>query len=211
MATASPTAEGASGFGKNYCVLNLDLMTILIEAVKDTTEGQKLVSSCSRWNDAVHKKYPRPLTIFTSLFFDPTEPELEKDAPFTKLIEGFGPFAAGSPGVQIASDFTVDEKDVILQKIRWYVGAGNNLEQILKAQNIDTVIISGLSLSGVVMSTVYRLFDLDYSIYVISDNVLDLPLDHDAEVSKVMLGTLLPKMNLRLVSVDEALHMLEQS
>jgi nicotinamidase-related amidase len=47
----------------------------------------------------------------------------------------------GSAGVQIASNFTVDERDIVLQKTRWYAGAGNSLEQILKAQNIDTVII----------------------------------------------------------------------
>jgi nicotinamidase-related amidase len=32
---------------------------------------------------------------------------------------------------------------------------------------------SGLTLSGAVMATVYRLFDLDYNIYVVDDNVLD--------------------------------------
>lgn len=141
MAPTQQFAAGPSNFGKNYCVLNLDLMSILIEAVKDTSAGQAFISSCSRWNDAVHEKYPRPLTIFTSLFFEPTEPELAKDAPFTKLVKSFGSFPAGSPGVQIASDFTVDEKDITLQKTRWYGGAANRLEQILKAQNIDTIII----------------------------------------------------------------------
>lgn len=61
------------------------------------------------------------------------------------------------------------------------------------------------------MSTVYRLFDLDYNIYVISDNVLELPPDGNPEFSKAMLDTLLPKMNLSPISLDEALQMLEQS
>lgn len=68
-----------------------------------------------------------------------------------------------------------------------------------------------MSLSGVVMSTVYRLFDLDYNIYVISDNVLELPPDEHTDVSKVMLETLLPKMNSRSISIGEALQILEQS
>ena len=62
-----------------------------------------------------------------------------------------------------------------------------------------------------VMSTIYRLFDLDYNIYVISDNVLELPLSDHAEVSKVMLHTLLPKMNLRVISLGEAMLALEQT
>lgn len=70
---------------------------------------------------------------------------------------------------------------------------------------------SGLSLSGVVMSTIYRLFDLDYNIYVISDNVIELPVDQNEAFSKVMLRQLIPKMNLRVISLDEALVALENS
>ena len=65
---------------------------------------------------------------------------------------------------------------------------------------------SGLTLSGVVMSTVYRFFDLDFNIYVITDNVLELPVDQNEAFSKVMLETLLPKMGLKPITFDEALQ-----
>ncbi|EXL71429.1 hypothetical protein FOPG_12819 [Fusarium oxysporum f. sp. conglutinans race 2 54008] len=200
-------------FGRNYAVLNLDLMTILIEAVKDTPEGQAFISNSVRWNEAIHTKDHRPLTVFTSLFFsNHSQPELAGcQAPFTKLVRGFDPFVKGSPTVKIDSRFMIDEKDILLQKTRWYAGMGNALEQILKAQNIDTVIISGLSLSGVVMSTIYRLSDLDFTIYVISDNVLELPVQHHEEFSRVLLGSLLAKMNIRVISIEEALRALEWS
>jgi len=45
-----------------------------------------------------------------------------------------------------------------------YAGAGNGLEEILRAQQIDTVIMSGIRTSGVILSTAYRLFDLDYKV-----------------------------------------------
>ncbi|KAI0376793.1 Isochorismatase hydrolase [Hypomontagnella monticulosa] len=198
-------------FGKSYAVLHLDLMTCLIDAVANTSEGKAFVSNCVRWNEAVHKKDPQPPTIFTSLFFNPGEPELAVDAPFTRLLQDFGPFAVGTPPVQISSHFATQEKDIVLQKTRWYAGAGNNLEQILRARNIDTVILSGLSLSGVVMSTVYRLFDLDYTVYVISDNVLELPPHHHQEYSQVLLRSLMPKMNLKVISIEQALGALERS
>lgn len=35
----------------------------------------------------------------------------------------------------------MDEKDLVLQKTRWSASTGNALEQILKAQNITTLII----------------------------------------------------------------------
>lgn len=59
------------------------------------------------------------------------------------------------------------------------------------------------------MATVYRLFDLDYNIYVIKDNVLDLPVDDNEAFSKVLLGTLLPKMNLEVINLDEAISALK--
>lgn len=138
--TQQPTGRRLT-FGKNYAVLNLDLMSILIDAIKDMAVGKAFVSNCTRWNDAVHQKDPRPLTIFSSLSFTPGEMGLGKDAPFSRLVEGFGSFATGPSGTQIAPDFKVDSQDIILQKTRWYAGAGNSLKQILRTQNIDTVIV----------------------------------------------------------------------
>ncbi|KAH8887219.1 Isochorismatase hydrolase [Thozetella sp. PMI_491] len=210
-----PTQQASpptSGFGSQWAVLNLDLTSLLIDNIKEHPAGQALIANCVCWNDAIHQKLPRPLTIFTTLSFsDSTRLQLTKGSPFAKLIEAYGTFEEGSAEVQIASSFKVDDKDIILHKTRWYAGAGNTLEEILRENNIDTVILSGLTLSGVVMSTVYRLFDLDYNIYVISDTVMELPLDDHAEFSTLLLGTLLRKMNLNVISLDQALQMLQVS
>ncbi|KAJ5092546.1 cysteine hydrolase family protein [Penicillium alfredii] len=195
-------------FGQHYAILNLDWICLLINAIEETPEGKSMIASCSIWNDAVHSKSKRPLTIFTTLAFNRGQLELEANKPFARLIAPFGSFEDGSPGVKIDSRFMVDEKDVVLRKTRWSATTGNNLEQILKAQGIDTVVISGLSLSGVVMATIYRLFDLDFNIYVIRDNVVELPVDQDEAFSKVMLEALIPKMNLRVISLDEAIQAL---
>ncbi|RFU78621.1 hypothetical protein TARUN_3591 [Trichoderma arundinaceum] len=199
-------------FGRRYAVLNLDFMNILFDIAKGTPEGQQFVSSCSRWVEAVHKRDPRPLTIFTTLYFtNPSQAELPSEAPFTKLVNGFARFDEHNPAVKVPSCMNVDDKDIVFQKTRWYGGAGNTLEKTLEEHDIDTVIISGLSLSGVVMSTVYRLFDLDYIIYVISDNVLELPASHHEKFSAVLLDTLMPKMNLKAITLEEALEALEHS
>ena len=141
MTLSQDPANGVPTFGKRYAVLNLDFMSVLIDFVKDTAAGKDFISNCSRWIDAVHKKDPQPLTVFTTLYFSAGSPQLSKDAPFTKLLEGFGSFEAGVPTVELWPEFSVEKKDVVLQKTRWYAGAGSSLEQILRAQNIDTVII----------------------------------------------------------------------
>jgi nicotinamidase-related amidase len=70
---------------------------------------------------------------------------------------------------------------------------------------------SGLGLSGVVTDTAYRLFDLDYNVYVIRDNVSELPLKQMAEVAHVMMDILLPKMALSVISLEEAIEALRRS
>jgi nicotinamidase-related amidase len=90
----------------------------------------------------VHKKDARPLNIFTTLYFStPSQAELPAGAPFTKLVNGFAQFDEHSPIVKIPSYLNVDDKDIVLQKTRWYGGAGNDLEGILKRNNIETVVI----------------------------------------------------------------------
>lgn len=128
-------------FGDNYAVLNLDWMSVLIDSIKNTSEGRAMIENCSNWNNAVHQKSPRPLTVFSTLSFNSGQPEVQPNSPFANLIAPYGKFANGSPEVQIDGHFKIDEKDLVLQKTRWSATMGNALEQILKAQNIKTVII----------------------------------------------------------------------
>lgn len=128
-------------FGRNFAVLNVDWMSILIEAIQDTTEGKSFIENISRWNNVVHQKEMRPLTLFSTLALKFGQPELEANTPFSDLIAPFGTFEEGSPEVQIDPQFLVDEKDVIIHKTRWSATTGNSLEQILKANKIDTVVV----------------------------------------------------------------------
>lgn len=135
------SAQGPVDFEQHYAVLNLDWIGLLISAIESTPEGKSMISSCAKWNDAVHSKTNRPLTLFTTLTFNRGRPELEANKPFARLISSFCSFEDGTPGIEIDPRFTVDEKDVVLWKTRWSATTGNNLDQILKAQGIDTVII----------------------------------------------------------------------
>lgn len=128
-------------FGEHYAILNIDWMSVLINAVEETPEGKALFSSLTRWNNAIHRRVNQPLTIFTTLAFSRGQPEVETNKPFSRLIASFGSFEEGSPNTAIDPRFMIDKNDILLQKTRWSVTTGSNLEQILKAQGIDTVII----------------------------------------------------------------------
>lgn len=133
--------ETLMSFGKRYAILNLDWMTVLLAACEETPQGTKLIENLSKWHDRIHQMNERPLTVYTTLAFNRGQPELEANKPFARLIESFGTFEFGTPSAEIDKRFQLDEKDVVLRKTRWCATTGNNLEQILKAQGIDTVII----------------------------------------------------------------------
>ncbi|KAL4747906.1 hypothetical protein BDW72DRAFT_206052 [Aspergillus terricola var. indicus] len=160
-------------FDAPYAILNLDWMTTLIAAIEDTPQGQTFISTAS--------------IGMTHLSFNPNQPEVQLSSPFAKLIAPYGEFTTDSHDAQIDKRLQVDKFDIVLQKTRWSAMAGNPLEQILRAKGIRSVVVTGLSLSGVVMSTVYRLSDLDYNVYMIRDNVLELPVEQTAEVAHVMM------------------------
>lgn len=111
------------------------------DMIKDDPTGQRFITNYRRWLDAVKELQHKPLNIFTCLAFQPGQPELDKNSPFPKMIQGFRSFPIDSEAVQVAPQFQTTEQGVVLQKVRLYAGAGNPLETILKANAIDTVVI----------------------------------------------------------------------
>ena len=57
-----------------------------------------------------------------------------------------------------------------------------DLDVVLRAGNIDTLVLCGVATSGVVLSTLRQAADLDYRLFVLSDGCLD----QDAEVHRVL-------------------------
>ena len=164
IASTVPANQTLS-FGTHYAVLNLDLINLVVGGVAGTPAGDAFIHNTAAWIAAVHAQTPAPLTIFTRVYFSNSrQPELADDTPFKRVAGVVGGPSDNRTFVYPA--FHVDEKagDLVFQKSRYYAGTANALEEILATQKIDTVIVSGLRTSGVVLSTAYRLFDLDYKV-----------------------------------------------
>jgi hypothetical protein len=69
MADQETSGSGLT-FGQNFAILNLDWMPLLINSVAETTERKTLINNYIQWNDAIHRKTRRPLTVFTTLAFN---------------------------------------------------------------------------------------------------------------------------------------------
>lgn len=78
--------------------------------------------------------------------------------------------------------------DIIVTKHRIGAFAGTDLEMILRAKEISTVVLFGIATSGVVLSTLLAACDADYRTVVIGDCCADL----DAELHRVLVERLFP-------------------
>ena len=65
------------------------------------------------------------------------------------------------------------EHDIIVTKRRYSAFTGSDLELILRSQNINHLILTGIATSGVVLSTIREASDKDFNLTVLSDCCAD--------------------------------------
>ena len=79
--------------------------------------------------------------------------------------------------------------DIVVRKTRVGAMSTTDLDRQLRDRGIDTLVLAGLSTSGVVLSTVIEATDRDYRLYVLSDGTDD----PDAETRDFLLGKVFPR------------------
>lgn len=77
----------------------------------------------------------------------------------------------------------------VIAKHRTSAFSGSAFEMILRAHNIETLILMGHATSGVILSTVRLAADLDYHLIVVEDGCAD----RDPEVHKLLMEKVFPR------------------
>jgi nicotinamidase-related amidase len=94
--------------------------------------------------------------------------------------------------------------DIVITKHRGSAFTGTDLEVILRAKQIETIVLFGIATSGVVLSTLLHASDSDYKLVVIADCCADL----DAQLHEALIQRLFPKRG-ELLSAGEFVSSLE--
>jgi nicotinamidase-related amidase len=76
--------------------------------------------------------------------------------------------------------------------------AGSDLDVLLRAREIDGLVLTGIATSGVVLSTLRQAADLDFRLTVLADGCLDA----DVEVHRVLTEKVFPPQA-DVVTVDD--------
>ena len=70
---------------------------------------------------------------------------------------------------QIIDDLHVEDTDPVVVKHRLSAFTGSNLEVLLRGMNINHIVLTGVSTSGVVLSTTVEAADKDFQITILAD------------------------------------------
>jgi nicotinamidase-related amidase len=93
------------------------------------------------------------------------------------------------PSTAIHDAVAPEPDDIVVRKTRVGAMFTTDLDRQLRDRGIDTLVLAGLSTSGVVLSTLIEATDRDYKLYVLSDGTDD----PDAEIRDFLLGKVFPK------------------
>ena len=127
--------------------------------------------------------------IFIRVAFREGYPEISaKNKTFSALPE-IGHMTATEFSTQIHNSVAPLPGEPVVTKLRVSAFAGSDLEVILRSRGIDTLVLTGIATSGVVLSTLREAADKDYGLVVLSDACLDA----DPEVHRVLIEKLFPR------------------
>ena len=129
--------------------------------------------------------------MFVRVAFRPGYPEIaESNATFSAAVSGAGDaFHEGHAATQVHAALEPAENEAIIIKRRVSAFTGSDLDVLLRAADADTLVLAGISTSGVVLSTLRQAADLDYRITVLSDACAD----SDPEVHRVLMEKVFPR------------------
>jgi nicotinamidase-related amidase len=95
-------------------------------------------------------------------------------------------FHADSPATAIHEDIAPRPGDIVVRKTRVGAFSTTDLDEQLRTRGIDTLVLAGISTSGVLLSTVRDACDRDYRVVVLSDVSADPETDvHAFLIEKV--------------------------
>jgi nicotinamidase-related amidase len=129
------------------------------------------------------------LVVHVVVRFRPGYPEISPRDVWRRAMRGTGRLMEGSPGAAVVAGLTPLPEEIVVVKRRTGAFATTDLEAILRARDIDTIVLAGIATGGSVLSTVRAAADLDYTVVVLADCCADL----DEDVHRVLCEKVFPR------------------
>ncbi len=121
--------------------------------------------------------------IYVVVGFRPGYPEVSPHNKGFSAAAKSGRFQTTTPGSDIVAAVAPARGEVVVMKHRVGAFTSTDLDMILRAKDIRSLILMGLSTSGVVLSTLRHAMDHDFEITVVRDGCAD----PDDEIHRVLM------------------------
>ncbi|KUM99115.1 isochorismatase [Streptomyces yokosukanensis] len=126
--------------------------------------------------------------IYVVIGLRPGDPVSPRNRVMAHAVRA-GLFTEGDPGTEIHHEVAPQQGDVVVTKRRGSAFSGSDLDLVLRARNIDSLVLTGIATSAVVLSTLWHAIDLDFGLTVLADGCLDT----DPEVHTMLTERLFPQ------------------
>jgi nicotinamidase-related amidase len=130
--------------------------------------------------------------------FRPGFPEVSDRNKTRAARRDSGEVLPADPAMLIHRSVQPNAGEPVIAKHRTSAFSGSAFEMILRAHNIETLILMGHATSGVILSTVRLAADLDYHLIVVEDGCAD----RDPEVHKLLMEKVFPRQATVVSSKD---------
>ena len=186
---------------KTTALLAMDFQTLIVDGY--CTDKEQLLVHTSKLLEGAAREVQMTV-IHVVVGFRPGFPEVSARNLSFRAIKGSGRFAAGDPNIEIHPALAPKAGEIVVTKHRVGAFAGTDLDMILRANGIETLLLTGVATSGVVLSTLRHAADADYSLLVAKDCCSD----KDAEVHRVLIEKVFPRQAY-VVAADEIIASLK--
>ena len=184
-APKSPAKSQLSLDRGRTAVLIMDYENQILGMLPEKTQAAVLDNASAILKQARQAHLP---IIYVVVRFRDGYPEVSRQNKRFAGLKESGRLREGTPGAEIEARVAPQAGDIVVTKRRVGAFSTTDLESILRANNISTLAMFGISTSGVVLSTVRWAADMDYQLVVVSDACADM----DDEVHRVLTEKVFP-------------------
>lgn len=191
-------------------LLNVDLQRFFVDSpMLAPGEGLAVVDRVNRIAQACRS---------AGLLVVHTRSWMRRDGSNLGLVREFVPpylyeqYTEGSPNVELHDALDVEDGDVILDKPRYGAFTGTDLELILHARGVDSVVITGIATNICCETTAREAAQRDLKVLFVKDATATMDIgDLSAEDIKRATCASLGALFAQIVTVDQTIEMITKS
>lgn len=174
-------------------LLLMDLQLSIVERL--AVDGAQLVRTSEVASAA---RAAGAMVVHVVAAFRPGHPEVSAANRRFVAIRDTGALQSGDPGTAIHPSVEVRPEDILVTKKRVSAFVGSDLDLVLRARDVSSLVLAGVSTSGVVLSTLRAAADMDYGVTVLEDCCAD----PDPEVHRLLVQRVFP-VQAEVVNADQ--------